>query len=94
MATLSADDLRTALDTLANWHGDAGAISCTYRFESFSQAIGFMVRAAMVAEKADHHPEWTNVYDRVEVRLTTHDAGGVTMKDVALARAMDTIAGA
>lgn len=92
MATLSAADLRTALETLDGWHGDAGAISRTYKFASFGEAIAFMVQAALAAEKADHHPEWTNVYDRVDVRLTTHDAGGVTTRDVALARAMDLIA--
>lgn len=68
------------------------AIHKTYTFKNFNQAFGFMTRAALVAEKIDHHPEWFNVYNRVEVTLTTHDAGDVTEKDVKLATAMDTFA--
>lgn len=68
------------------------AISRLFRFKDFNQAFGFMSRVALLAEKLDHHPEWSNVYDRVEVTLTTHDAGGVTEKDVAMAKAMEEIA--
>jgi 4a-hydroxytetrahydrobiopterin dehydratase len=68
------------------------AIHKSYTFRDFNQAFGFMTRAALVAEQMNHHPEWFNVYNRVDVTLTTHDAGGVTEKDVALAKAMDTIA--
>lgn len=68
------------------------AITKTYQFKSFSQAWGFMSRVALFAEKSDHHPEWFNVYGRVEVTLSTHSAGGVTEKDLALARKMDQYA--
>ncbi|MGL4262854.1 MAG: 4a-hydroxytetrahydrobiopterin dehydratase, partial [Afipia sp.] len=65
----------------------------TFTFRDFNEAFGFMTRAALVAEKSDHHPEWRNVYRTVEVVLSTHDAGGVTARDIALAEAMDKIAG-
>ena len=67
------------------------AILKTFIFRNFIDAFGWMTRAAMEAEKADHHPEWRNVYNRVEVVLTTHDADGLTAKDVALAKAMDKL---
>jgi len=69
------------------------AIQKTFKFEDFSEAFGFMTRAALVAEKMDHHPEWTNVWNRVDVTLATHSAGGLTELDVKLAEAMDKIAG-
>ena len=68
------------------------AITKEYRFKDFNAAFGFMTRVALHAEKADHHPEWTNVYNRVEVTLATHDSGGVTDKDVSLAHFMDEAA--
>jgi 4a-hydroxytetrahydrobiopterin dehydratase len=71
---------------------DGLAIEKTFRFTDFPTAFGFMSSMALHAEKHDHHPEWFNVYNRVEVRLTTHDAGGVTNKDIALAKAMDALA--
>jgi 4a-hydroxytetrahydrobiopterin dehydratase len=71
------------------WSGDEVRIGRTYRFASFPQAISFMVEVSFFCERADHHPEWRNVYDRVSVELTTHDAGRVTEKDLALARHMD-----
>ena len=70
------------------------AIRRSYRFKDFNSAFGFMSRAALMAEKLDHHPEWFNVYNRVEVTLTTHDADGVTALDVQLARFMDEAAAA
>jgi len=83
-----------ALHELHGWVEAKGrdAITKTYQFKSFSQAWGFMSRVALFAEKADHHPEWSNVYGRVEVTLSTHAAGGVTEKDVALARKMEMLA--
>jgi len=72
--------------------GERDAIQRTYRFSDFTAAFGFMTRTALMAEKLDHHPEWFNVYNRLEVTLTTHDAGGVTELDVTLAGLMDTAA--
>jgi 4a-hydroxytetrahydrobiopterin dehydratase len=69
------------------------AIQRTFKFKDFSEAFGFMARAALVAEKLDHHPEWANVWNRVEVTLATHSAGGLTELDLRLAEAMDKIAG-
>lgn len=78
----------------SDWREDgADAIARSLTFEDFNAAFGFMTRVALWADKADHHPEWSNVYNKVEVRLTTHDAGGVTDKDLALARFIDGIAG-
>ncbi|WP_135212765.1 4a-hydroxytetrahydrobiopterin dehydratase [Vitreimonas flagellata] len=83
-----------AIARLQGWHatGDRDAITKEFRFKDFNAAFAFMTRVALFAEKHDHHPEWTNVYNRVEVTLTTHDAGGVTDKDVALAHFMDRAA--
>ncbi len=63
-----------------------------FKFQDFNEAFGFMTRVALLAEKADHHPEWRNVYNRVEILLTTHDAGGLSTRDVALAQAIDGLA--
>ena len=84
-----------ALATLPGWSAAPGrdAIAKTYRFGDFNAAFGFMTRVALLADKMGHHPEWSNVYNRVDVVLTTHDAGGVTEKDVTLARFMDEAAG-
>jgi 4a-hydroxytetrahydrobiopterin dehydratase len=94
MSALSGDDRRTAIASLPAWQEVPGrdAITRTFRFSDFSEAFGFMVRAAMAAEQANHHPEWFNVYNRVEVTLSTHDAGGLTQKDIDLAARMDKIA--
>jgi len=85
-----------ALQRLAGWQAVEGrdAIRRTYRFGDFNAAFGFMSRVALMAEKLDHHPEWSNVYNRVEVVLTTHDAGGVTGLDLELAAFMDEAAAA
>ena len=92
---LSADARKTALKNLSGWSEVAGreAITRTFVFKDFNEAFGFMSRAALVAEKSDHHPEWRNVYKTVEVVLATHDANGVTERDIALAKAMNAIAG-
>ena len=84
-----------ALRKLSGWAEAAGrdAISKKFVFKDFNQAFGFMTRAALVAEKMDHHPEWFNVYKTVDVTLSTHDAGGVTELDVKLAAEMDRLAG-
>jgi 4a-hydroxytetrahydrobiopterin dehydratase len=91
---LSADARTKALKELPGWSevGGREAIARTFTFKDFNEAFGFMSRVALVAEKRDHHPEWRNVYKTVEVTLSTHDAGGVTSRDIDLARAMDAIA--
>lgn len=85
-----------ALEDLPEWGAVAGrdAIARTFRFEDFNAAFGFMTRVALAAERLDHHPEWSNVYGRVDIVLTTHDAGGVTVLDVTLARFIDAAAAA
>jgi len=95
MAQKLSQNLReTALAKLSGWAAASGrdAITKTFTFKDFNEAFGFMTRAALVAEKMDHHPEWFNVYKKVEVTLSTHDAGGVTELDIKLAEAMDKIA--
>src|SRR5258705_10049172 len=91
---LSAEARTSALTGLPGWTEMPGreAIERTYTFKDFNEAFGFMARAALVAEKNDHHPEWRNVYKTVEVVLATHDAGGVTKRDIELAKAMNGIA--
>lgn len=92
---LSDAERDAALTELSGWtlRADGLAIVRTLRFADFAEAFGFMARVAIVAEKADHHPEWFNVYNRVEITLTTHDAGGLSQRDVSLARAIDRMAG-
>ena len=85
--------LDEALASLPGWKLESGKLYREFGFASFSEAFGFMARAALVAERLDHHPEWFNVYATVRVHLTTHDAGGITELDLELARAMDSIAG-
>jgi 4a-hydroxytetrahydrobiopterin dehydratase len=82
-----------AMEQLSQWtyDDDAKGIRRTLRFADFAEAFGFMTRVAILAEKADHHPEWFNVYNRVEILLTTHDAGGLSQRDVDLASAVDAI---
>ena len=87
---------RAKIDGLNGWEEVDGrdAIRKSFTFPDFSAAFGFMTRAALAAEKMDHHPEWFNVWNRVDVTLSTHDAGGLTLLDITLARAMDEIAAA
>lgn len=86
---------KSALARLKGWSEVAGrdAISKTFTFRDFNEAFGFMTRVALIAEKMDHHPEWSNVYKTVMVTLSTHDAGGLTERDIELAEAMDRLAG-
>lgn len=90
---LSASDIQSALTGLAGWDltSNGKAITRTFTFPGFGEAFGWMTRAALIAEKVDHHPNWRNVYNRVEVELTTHDRGGLTQLDIALAKAMDAL---
>jgi 4a-hydroxytetrahydrobiopterin dehydratase len=92
---LSAEEQDTALAALPGWHFDAEAkaIRRSVRFADFSAAFAFMTRVAMAAEKADHHPDWSNSWNRVEIALSTHSAGGVTALDIDMARAIDSYAG-
>ncbi len=90
---LSDAEISTALQELDGWSRDGDKLLREYRFADFVAAFGFMAGAALVAERMNHHPEWFNVYGTVRVHLATHDAGGITRKDVELARAMDAIAG-
>jgi 4a-hydroxytetrahydrobiopterin dehydratase len=94
-ARLDDGEREEALAKLPGWTHEAqrDALSRSFRFADFGEAFAFMTRVALEAEKADHHPEWSNVWNRVEVLLTTHSAGGLTEKDVAMARRIDTIAG-
>ena len=93
-AKLDAAARKAALARLPGWSETPGrdAITKKFVFPDFNTAFGFMTRAALVAEKLDHHPEWSNVYKTVDVVLSTHDAGGVTELDIKLAEAMDRIA--
>ena len=84
-------DPKEAVEKLDGWTGGDDFITKVFRFEDFSEAWGFMGRVALMAEKMDHHPEWFNVYNRVDVTLTTHDAGGVTDLDVKMATFMEKI---
>lgn len=85
-------DAAQGASQLSGWAAEADALTRTYRFRDFGSAFAFMTRVAIHAEAANHHPEWSNVWNRVDVRLTTHDAGGVTQKDIDLARFMDEAA--
>ena len=84
-----------ALAALSEWtlRDDGSAIDREFKFRNFSQAWAFMCRVALLAEKHDHHPEWSNVYNRVAITLTTHDAGGLSERDVKMARAIDKLLG-
>jgi 4a-hydroxytetrahydrobiopterin dehydratase len=92
---LTVPEREAALRHLPEWQASTkgDAIARTFTFRDFNEAFGFMARAALVAEKMDHHPDWSNSYKKVEVSLSTHDAGGVTGSDIKLAEAMDKIAG-
>ena len=92
---LSEAERAEALDGLADWDYDEGrdAISRRFSFADFSEAFAFMTRVALIAEKADHHPEWSNVYNGVDILLTTHDAGGLSEKDIEMAEAIEDLIG-
>jgi 4a-hydroxytetrahydrobiopterin dehydratase len=91
MTKLTIEELRNALKRLPDWElvKDREAIMRKFQFVDFDAAFAFMTRSALLAAKMDHHPEWFNVYNKVDVTLATHDAGGVTQKDIDLAAAMD-----
>lgn len=91
MEKLTPAERDRLLPTLDGWTAaaDRDGIRKSYRFAGFAEAFGFMARVALLAEKADHHPEWSNVYNRVDILLTTHDADGLSMRDIDLAKAID-----
>lgn len=93
MKPLDTEAAKAATAELDGWTLEESGLAITRRFKfaDFSAAFGFMTRAALAAEKLDHHPEWSNVYNRVDVRLTTHSAGGLTRLDLELAKMMDRI---
>ena len=89
MKKLDAAALAAFLREFPEWREGRDAITRKFQFGDFNRAFAFMTRVALLAEKLDHHPEWFNVYNRIEVTLSTHDAGGVTGKDIAMAKAME-----
>ncbi len=95
IAKLTEAERDAALATLPDWSHDSArdAIRRRFTFVDFNAAFGFMTRVALLAEKADHHPEWSNVWNRVDVLLTTHDAAGLSRRDVTMAHAIDAAAG-
>ncbi|MBL8768974.1 MAG: 4a-hydroxytetrahydrobiopterin dehydratase [Planctomycetes bacterium] len=86
---LTPSELDAALSSLPRWTVVEGKLHRAFRFADFAEAFAFMTRVAALAERANHHPEWSNVWNRVTIDLVTHDAGGITAKDVELARAID-----
>ena len=94
MPKLSEEEREAALSALQRWAYDEprGGIARSFKFGDFNEAFAFMTRVALAAEQADHHPEWSNVWNRVDILLTTHSAGGLTAKDVALAKRIDGFA--
>ena len=91
MSLLTEAQLRQALDSLEGWSLDDGKLRRQFQFADFVDAFGFMSRVALCAERANHHPEWFNVYSRVDIRLTTHALGGISQRDIALAREINAL---
>ena len=87
--SLTEKEIIQKLSTIQNWTFNKNALEKSFQFDTFSQAFGFMSKVALWAEKLNHHPDWRNVYNRVVIRLNTHDAGGVTDKDFSLAEKID-----
>ena len=91
MMRLSESDIDEELKKLSGWNVKDGKLHKEFEFDNFNQAFGFMTRAAMEIEKMNHHPEWFNVYNRITVNLTTHEAGGITNNDVNLAKILNSL---
>ena len=91
MERLDEDRIMRELESLPGWSVSNGKLHKDFEFTDFVEAFGFMTRAAIIAERMNHHPEWFNVYNRVSVDLMTHDAGGITTNDVKLARALNDL---
>lgn len=90
---LTAEQIAAELPGLAGWTEASNKLTRTLKFKDFSEAFGFMSRVALEAEKLGHHPDWSNSYSEVEITLTTHDAGGISQKDIELAKAINAILG-
>ncbi len=88
---LSEAELASLASTLPLWTATTESLARDFKFTDFSAAWGFMARVALLAEQQDHHPDWSNVYNRVQITLSTHESGGVTARDVRLARAIDAL---
>jgi len=93
MGGMSTDEITQALEGFTGWAYDGDALTKTFTFDDFAAAIDFLAAARPRIDELNHHPEWTNVYNRVDVRLNSHDVGGVTDRDLQLARLLDEIAG-
>lgn len=94
ISRLQSPELEAALSACPEWEyvaSDGGRLHRHFVFKDFSQAFAFMARVALLAEKADHHPEWSNVYNKVSITLTTHDAGGLSVRDIQMAIAIDRL---
>lgn len=91
MDKFNEQTIREVLKELKKWRFENNGINKEFVFKNFSEAMGFIVKVGILAEKMNHHPEWCNVYTKVTIRLTTHDANGVTSKDIDLAKAIDTL---
>lgn len=93
IAKLTREEVAEGLAELPDWSlgADDAGIARSFKFGNFVEAFGFMARVALLAERADHHPEWSNVYNRVEIRLSTHECGGLSARDMALARKIDKL---
>lgn len=91
MTIYNEETAKEKLQSIENWHFENNGIEKQFVFKNFIEALGFMVKVGVIAEKMNHHPEWSNVYNKVSIRLTTHDAKGVTEKDFELARKMDEV---
>lgn len=96
MPKLTGEERSKALASLPGWSSVEGrdAIRKEFKFKNFSEAFGFMARVALAAEKMDHHPDWSNVYDKVDIELSSHDIGGVSERDIKLATLIEKLAGA
>ena len=88
---LTEDEIKAAVSSLPGWRFEGSKLHKQYIFADFAHAFGFMATAAILIEKMNHHPEWSNVYNRIDVHLTTHDAGGVSKRDIELAHVLDNI---
>lgn len=88
---LSPENITQSLKDSNGWSGDSSAIRKSFKFKSFTEAWSFMNGVAKIAEKMDHHPEWSNVYDKVDIKLTTHDAGGVSQRDIDMMKEIEKL---